>query len=323
MAKYNAVVVNLGYQSYDIERSILADLDFSVIPVETDCTTEDQVIKAAADADAVLVREAPMGRKVIEALTRCKAIVRYGVGVDNIDLKTARERRIYVANVPGYGTEEVSDHAAALLLGCIRTLLLRDQRLRQGKFETDIQDELFRTTGKILGLVGYGKIGQALHRKWKGFLPAEVMVHDPFVAEDFIREQGGTPADMPTLLSKSDYISLHSPLTPETRHIIDEKALAMVKPTAILVNTARGELIDEKALVGALREGRLLSVGLDVFEKEPVSADNPLLNMPNVLVTGHTGWYSKDAVIELQTRAAKEIRRVFEGSVPEFWLNRW
>lgn len=323
MIKYKAVVVNLGYESYDIEQSILGDLGFSIIPVDEDCTTEEQVIAAAADADAVLVREAPMGRRVIEALTRCKAIVRYGVGVDNIDLEAARERRIYVANVPGYGTEEVSDHAIALLLGCIRTLLVRDRQLRQGKFETDIQDEIFRTTGKTLGLVGYGKIGQAFHRKWKGFLPAQVLVYDPFMEDGFIREQGGTPADMTTLLSKSDYISLHSPLTSETRHIIDVKALALVKPTAILVNTARGELIDEKALAGALREGRLLSAGIDVFEKEPVSADNPLLGMPNIILTGHTGWYSKDAVIELQTRAAKEIRRVFEGSPPEFWLNRW
>jgi D-3-phosphoglycerate dehydrogenase len=323
MSKLKAVVVNLGYESYDVERNILGNLDFEVVPAAEDCTTEEQVIAAAADADAVLVREAPMGRRVIEALSRCKAIVRYGVGVDNIDLEAARERRIYVANVPGYGTEEVSDHAAALLLGCIRTLLIRDTRLRQGKFETDINDELFRTTGKTLGLVGYGKISQALHRKWKGFLPAEVLVYDPFVENSVIKEQGGKPADMATLLSESDYISLHTPLTPDTRHIIDESALRMMKPTAIIVNTARGELIDEKALVDALNDRRILAVGLDVFEKEPISQDNPLLRMPNVILSGHTGWYSKDSVLELQTRAAQEIRRVFEGSYPEFWLNPW
>ena len=293
-----------------------------MFPLPKIAQPEKQVIAAAADADAVLVREAPIGRRVIEALSRCKAIVRYGVGVDNIDLEAARERRIYVANVPGYGTEEVSDHAAALLLGCIRTLLIRDTRLRQGKFETDINDELFRTTGKTLGLVGYGKISQALHRKWKGFLPAEVLVYDPFVENSVIKEQGGKPADMATLLSESDYISLFGSQK-NTQHIIDESALRMMKPTAIIVNTARGELIDEKALVDALNDRRILAVGLDVFEKEPISQDNPLLRMPNVILSGHTGWYSKDSVLELQTRAAQEIRRVFEGSYPEFWLNPW
>ncbi len=323
MPKFTAVVVNLGYASYDVEREILADLDFDVIPAAEDCTTEDQVIAATAEADAVLVREAPLTHKVIETLRRCRAIVRYGVGVDNIDLDAARQNKIYVANVPGYGTEEVSDHAAALLLGCVRTLLVRDTRLRQGRFETDINDDLYRTTGKTLGLVGYGKISQALHRKWKGFLPTEVLVYDPFVEGAFIEEQGGTPVDMPTLLSKSDYISLHAPLTPETRHIINAKALQLVKPTVVIVNTARGELIEEKALIAALQEGRVLSAGLDVFEEEPLSQDHPLIHMTNVILSGHTGWYSKDAVHELQTRAAQEIRRVFQGTTPEYWVNPW
>lgn len=323
MPKYTAVVVNLGYASYDVEREILADLDFDVIPAVEDCTTADQVITAAAEADAVLVREAPLSHNVIKALNRCRAIVRYGVGVDNIDLDAARRHQIYVANVPGYGTEEVSDHAAALLLACVRTLLVRDTRLRQGRFETDINDDLYRTTGKTLGLVGYGKISQALHRKWKGFLPTEVLVYDPFVDDALIEEQGGTPADMPTLLSKSDYISLHAPLNSETRHIIDAKALRRVKPTAVIVNTARGELIEEKALIAALKEGRVLAAGLDVFEDEPISRDNPLLEMANVILSGHTGWYSKDSVRELQTRAAQEIRRVFLGEPPEYWVNPW
>ncbi len=323
MPKYTAVVVNLGYASYDVEREILADLDFDVIPAAEDCTTADQVITAAAEADAVLVREAPLSHNVIKALHRCRAIVRYGVGVDNIDLDAARRHQIYVANVPGYGTEEVSDHAAALLLACVRTLLVRDTRLRQGRFETDINDDLYRTTGKTLGLVGYGKISQALHRKWKGFLPTEVLVYDPFVDDALIEEQGGTPADMPTLLSKSDYISLHAPLNSETRHIIDAKALRRVKPTTVIVNTARGELIEEKALIAALKEGRVLAAGLDVFEEEPIGRDNPLLDMANVILSGHTGWYSKDSVRELQTRAAQEIRRVFLGKPPEYWVNPW
>ena len=179
------------------------------------------MVAAAWDADAILVREAPVSARVIDALTRCKAIVRYGVGVDNIDVEHARQRGIYVADLPGYGTEEVSDHAAALLVACIRRLHMRDANLRQGRFETDIQEPIFRTTGKTLSLIGYGRIGRALHRKWKGFLPQRVLIFDPFAQPEVIRENGAEAAELDTLFAESDYISLHAPLTPQTRHIIN------------------------------------------------------------------------------------------------------
>jgi D-3-phosphoglycerate dehydrogenase len=260
---------------------------------------------------------------VIDALPRCRAVVRYGVGVDNIDLKHARERRIYVANIPGCGTEEVSDHAAAMLLACIRRLRLRDANLRQGRFETDIQEPIFRTTGKTLGLIGYGQIGRALHRKWKGFLPRQVLVFDPYAQPEAIQENGAEVAEFDTLLGESDYISLHAPLTPQTRHIINAETLEKMKPTVILINTARGELIDEKALAKALGEGRVSAAGLDVFEQEPLGSDHPFVGLPNVVLSGHVGWYSKDAVKELQTRGAKEIVRVLSGGIPQCWVNRW
>jgi D-3-phosphoglycerate dehydrogenase len=260
---------------------------------------------------------------VIDVLARCRAIVRYGVGVDNIDLEHARKRKIYVANVPGYGTEEVSDHAAALLLACIRNLRVRDANLRQGRFETDIRESIFRTTGKTLGLVGYGRIGRALHRKWKGFLPQRVLVFDPHATPEAIREGGAEAVELDTLLAQSDYVSLHAPLTPQTRHLINAAALAKMKPNAIIVNTARGELIDEKALAAALAGGRIAAAGLDVFEQEPPAPDHPLLRQPNVVLSGHVGWYSKDAVKELQTRGAQEVVRVLSGGLPQCWVNRW
>ena len=152
MAKYKVVVVSLGYESYNYEREILKPIHAEVILTPKDCTTEDEVIEVARGADAILVRETPIGAKVIECFDRCKIIARYGVGIDNIDLECARQKRIYVSNVPDYGTEDVSDHAVALLLACIRTLLVRDQNLRKGIFETDIKDEIYRTTRKNLGL---------------------------------------------------------------------------------------------------------------------------------------------------------------------------
>jgi D-3-phosphoglycerate dehydrogenase len=228
-----------------------------------------------------------------------------------------------VANLSGYGTEEVSDHAVALLLASVRNLLARDHHLRQGVFETDITNEIYRTTGKTLGLIGYGKIGQAFHRKWKGFLPQEVLIYDPFATEEVIRERGGKVACLDTLLSQSDYISLHMPLTAETKHLINASALRKMKSSAILINTSRGEVIDKKALVRALPENWILAAGLDFFENEPLEQDHPLLKLGNVVLSGHVGWYLKDSVRELQTLGAEEIRRVLTGQSPSCWVNSW
>lgn len=324
MAKFKVVVVSLGYASYAVEREILKAIDAELLLAPADCLTEEAVVQAASGADAILVREAPISAKVIDALLpRLRAIVRYGVGVDNIDLAHARERKVYVANIPGYGTEEVSDHAAALLLACIRSLRVRDELLRGGRFETDIQGSIFRTTGKVLGLLGYGRIGRALHRKWQGFLPGRVLVYDPPTAADTIRAAGAEPVGLDVLFADSDYLSLHAPLTRETRHIVNAASLGRMKPTAVIVNTARGELIDEVALAAALTAGTIGAAGLDVFEREPLPAGHPLLSAPNTIITGHVGWYSLDAVKELQSRGAREVARVLSGQVPECWVNRW
>jgi D-3-phosphoglycerate dehydrogenase len=323
MAQYKVVVVSLGYENYDYEREILKPIDAEVIISPVDCTTEEEVIEVAEGADAIVVRETPIGAKVIASFDRCKIIARYGVGVDNIDLEAAKQNKIYVSNVPDYGTEDVSDHAVALLLACIRALIARDQNLRQGIFETDIKAEIYRTTGRNLGIFGYGKIARAFHRKWKGFLPNKVLVHDPYVADDVIRENGAEKVDMDTLLAESDFISIHAPLTSETHHIFDETALKKMKKSAILVNTARGPIIDENALVKALQEGQILSAGLDVFENEPIGKDHPLAGMPNVILTSHVAWYSKDSTKDLQSGAAREILRVLSGKPPVNWVNPW
>jgi D-3-phosphoglycerate dehydrogenase len=323
MARYNVVVVSLGYESYRIEREILEPVGAQIILSPIDCRTEEDVMAAAKDADAIFVREAPIGARVLESLHRCIVIVRYGVGVDNIDLAAARRKKIYVANIPGYGTEEVSDHTVALLLACIRMLVTRNQKLRQGIFETDITDEIYRTTGKNLGLIGYGPIGRAVHRKWKGFLPKKVLVYDPYGQPDVICENGAESTDFESLLADSDYVSLHTSLSAETKHMINAVALRKMKPSAILINTSRGEVVDEDALIKALNKGWILAAGLDVFEKEPLDSDHPLFKIPNVVLSGHVRWYSKDAVRELQTRGAKEIRRVFAGENPVSWVNPW
>lgn len=323
MAKYKVVVVSLGYANYDYEREILEPLDAEVVLSPKDCTTEEDVIEVAGDADAIFVRETPIGAKALESFEHCKIVSRYGVGLDNIDLETARKLRIYVSNVPDYGTEDVSDHAVALLLGCIRTLLVRDQNLRRGVFETDINALIYRTTARILGIVGYGKIARAFHRKWQGFLPDRVLIYDPYVDREQIAEKGAEKVDLDTVLAESDYISLHAPLTPETMHLIDATALNKMKNSAILVNTSRGAVIDNQALVHALQAGQILGAGLDVFENEPLPTDHPLVGMPNVILTSHVAWYSRDSARDLQTGAALEIKRVLLGEPPLNWVNPW
>jgi D-3-phosphoglycerate dehydrogenase len=323
MAQYKAVVVSLGYETYQYERDILEPIDAEVIISPVDCSTEDEVIEVSKDADAIFVRETPITAKILESFERCKIVARYGVGLDNIDLETAKRLQIYVANVPEYGTEDVSDHAAALLLGCIRTLLVRDQNLRRGIFESDIKAEMYRTTGKTLGIIGYGKIARALHRKWMGFLPDRVLVYDPFVDRGLIEENGAEKMDLNTILTESDYISIHAPLTPETHHLIDETAMKKMKNTAILVNTSRGAIIDTQALADALEQGQILGAGLDVFENEPLPTDHPLINMTNVILTSHVAWYSKDSTRDLQSGAAEEVLRVLSGKQPVNWVNPW
>ncbi len=323
MAQYKVVVINPGFESYHLEREILEPAGAEVVVAEKDCDTEELIISTAANADAILVREGPVTRRVIEALKQLKIIARYGVGVDNVDFETARQHKIYVSIVPNYGNEDVSDHAMALMLACIRTLPIRDKNVRSGIFETDIVSEIHRTTGRNLGIIGYGKIARAFHRKWQGFLPARVLVFDPFVDEEIITENGAEKVDLNLLLEEADYISIHAPLTPDTRHIINASALKQMKPTTVIVNTSRGAIIDTVALAQALEQGEIFAAGIDVFEKEPLPVDHPLASLPNVILTPHLAWYSKESTLDLQGGAAREVQRVLTGNRPQNWINLW
>jgi D-3-phosphoglycerate dehydrogenase len=311
-------VVDGGYDSYDTERRILAPFDAEV--VLRDCKRDAAMVaQAVRDVDAVLVRESPVTAAAIAGMARCRAIVRYGIGVDNIDQSAARERRIYVANVPDYGAEEVSDQAMALLLAVARRVAARDRAVRGGAWNVARAEKMYRVAGRTLGLVGYGRIARAFERKMRGMGVARVLVNDPHVPE----APGVEAVDLATVCREADYISVHAPLTPQTVHLIGRKQFAAMKSTAIVVNTARGPLIEEAALVEALRERRILGAGIDVYEREPPSRDHPLFALDNVVLSDHNGWYSEESVAELQTKAAEEVARVFRGEPPKHWLNRW
>jgi D-3-phosphoglycerate dehydrogenase / 2-oxoglutarate reductase len=314
-----AVVIDAGYNVHDIEEAILAPLGMRV--VERACRgNAAAVVAAVADASAVLVRESPVTADAIAAMPRCRVIVRYGAGIDNIDLDAAARRGIYVANVPDYGVEEVSDHALALLLAVVRRIASRDRQVREGAWNVARAERMHRLAGRVLGILGYGRIGAAFHRKTSSLGFARTLVHDPGAVDlPFNAETAG----LDELIVRADVISLHLPLRPATRGIVSRDRIGRMRPGAVIINTSRGGLIDEEALAQALIEDRLGGAGIDVFAKEPPPRDHPLFSVPNVVLSDHTGWYSEESVAELQRKAAEEVARVFRGEVPRHWVNRW
>jgi len=318
MAKYKVVVTDLGYQTYDYEKSVLEPVGAKI--TLANCQTEEEVVKACRTADGILNRAAPMTAHVMDALERCRVIARYGVGVDNVDVAAATAKGIVVANVVGYCDDEVSTQAVVLILALARKIVSHDRAVRGGAWDIGSADPIYRTKGKTLGFVGFGRMARATVKKVAGF-EMTLVAYDPFVTPAQADPFGVTMVDFETLLSTSDFISLHAPLMPATRHIVDAKALGQMKPSAYLVNTSRGGLIDQKALTKALAEKKLAGAALDVYEVEPLEPDSPLKELDNVILTDHAGWYSEESIVELQTRAAQAVAAVLSGNRPESVVN--
>jgi D-3-phosphoglycerate dehydrogenase len=312
MAKFKVVVTDLGYKTYKYEAAELKRINARL--VLTKCKTEDDVIKNAKDADAVLVRWAPITARVINGLAKCKIISRYGTGYDNVDAAAAAARGIIVTNVPDYCMEEVSDQALALLMSCARKITEHDKTIRKGAWDIAAKNPIFRMAGKTMGIVGLGRIGSTFLRKIKGFNFGQILVCDPYIARKAAEKKYGVKlVDLKTLLKKSDYISLHVPLYKATRHLIGAPELKMMKKTAILVNTSRGPVVDNAALYQALKSRRINSAGIDVWEKEPVPVTSPLFKLPNLVVSDHAAWYSEESEIELKTSVAHNAVEALTG----------
>ncbi|HAI6635184.1 TPA: C-terminal binding protein [Escherichia coli] len=314
------VVIEPGYLNYSAEENILQDWDPQFVVVPANASLEEK-LRQVSNADAIMVREATVSRPMIEAMQQCRVIVRYGVGVDNIDSQAAKEKGIYVANVPDYGSEDVAEHALALLLAATRRIATRNRDVRDGQWGIGQREPMFRLAGKILGVVGFGRISRCFVQKASGFGFKRILVVDPLLTDEQASQAGVTRVNLDTLCREADFISLHAPLTPDTHHLIGEAELAKMKPSAVLVNASRGGLIDEQALINALLQKRIFAAGLDVFESEPLSAKSPLLQMDNTLCTDHTAWFTEESVVELQSKAAHEVRRAFEGEHPLNWVN--
>ncbi len=279
--------------------------------------TEDEVITVGRDADAIILQYAPITGRVLDGLPKCLVAVRYGVGVDTVDLAAATARGVMVANVPDYCIEEVSDHAIAMLLSLWRGVTAYDRAIRAGTWSTTERPPVPRLAGRVLGVIGVGRIGAQTARKGAG-LGMRVIGYDPYLAA---LPAGVQKVSLDELLRQADAISLHMPLTAETKHLIDETALRKMRPTALLVNTARGGIVDTAALIRALREVWIAGAALDTLEQEPVPRDSPLLLLPNVILNPHAGWYSDQSVPELKRKTAETAIAVLRGQRPTSVVN--
>lgn len=281
------------------------------VTVETIEWNNDHTVlaEAVADADILFVRDTVLDADLIGKMSNAKGIVRYGVGVDTIDLEAASAQNILVARVPDYGADvEVADHALALYLSVRRRINSRDADVRNGAWQVGQAEPISRIAGSVAGFVGYGRIARAVANRLRGFGVTRVLAFDPFLSADQV-EADVELVDLETLARQSDMISLHAPATEENHHLVDDAFLRLVKPDLVLINTSRGALVDEAALARALTEGRVFGAGIDVFETEPPSA-SPLLTAPRTVISDHTGWYSETTVENIQRGAAEQALEI-------------
>lgn len=310
MARTLIAITDNVFPSLDPAKKALAKLDPEYRMSKS--PSADDILAVARDADAVLVTYAKLPGDLLRQLKRCKAIGRFGLGVDNIDLPAAKECGIAVNYVPDYCLREVSDHAMALLLALARKVTLSNKLVQSGRWEVPPITPLRRVEGQTLGLIGFGNIPRALAPKAKAF-GLKVLTHDPYVKPEALAAAGVEGVSFDDLLARSDFISVHAPLMPATRGLIGAAAFAKMKKGAMLINTARGPLVDEAALVAALDSGQLGGAALDVVTAEPLAKDSPLIGRDNVILTPHTAFYSVEALEELQTKCASDVARVLSG----------
>lgn len=318
-SKFRVVITDHRFPNIDVQKRVFERIGAELITGQA--KSEKELIAIAKDADGILTAHSKITGTVIDALTRCKVIVRYGVGVDSIDVPAATRKGIMVSNVPDYCVDEVADHALALILCLARKVVFSARRVQKGEWGFGNLKPLKRLQGQTIGIVGLGRIGRTLARKAipVGF---KIIVYDPYIPASKSEEGGMKFASLETILKDSDIISLHAPLTSETKGMIDKKAFALMKPTVNIVNVSRGPLINEPDLIEALRSGRIAGAGLDVLNEEPPDPANPLLGMEQVIVTSHTAFYSDESMLDLQEKAAEKVADVLSGKVPDPLVNR-
>ncbi len=312
---FRVVITDCDHGSIEEEKEEFSRMGAEVTLAQV--KKKEEVIQACKDADGLINQYTLLTREVLENLPRCQVISRYGVGVDSIDLQAATDLGIIVANVPDYCVEEVANHTIALILTLSRKTAFFDRKVKSNQWDFRLGIPIYRMKGRILGLIGCGRIGMEVAKKMSSF-GVKVIVFDPYLqkTEEWIELK-----DMDAVLKESDMISIHCPLNESTRHLIGEKEFRKMEKRPLLINTSRGAIIDEKALIQALKEGLISGAGLDVLEKEPPDPTNPLLTMENVILTPHVSFYSVESISELKRRTAENVVSVLQGKWPRSVVN--
>ncbi|MEU0926011.1 C-terminal binding protein [Streptomyces malaysiensis] len=318
------LIADFDFGDVDIERAIIEGAGLQLLAAQ--CKSEDEVIEAGRETVGILTQYARVGSRAIDALTRCRVIARYGTGVDIVDVDAATRREIQVTAAPNeWCAEEVADHAVALWLAAARKICQYDRATRQGEWHWKTGRPIHRLRGQVLGLLSFGSIARLIAERAKAF-GVEVWAHDPFLDQSEIRAYQVRPMSFDDLVENADYVVVQTPLTPQTHHTFDRATLRRMKPSAILINTARGPIVEDAAIHQALDEGWIAGAALDDIEEEPAKQrgwrpSNPLLRLPNAIVTPHAAYYSEEAVRTVRTIAAEEAVRILSGQPARFPVN--
>jgi len=323
MTRFKAVLIDFDDDLFEPPGWVAEELGHAGIEwIVGQHRTPDAVLNAAREGDVVMVQSVRplLTRAIIGRLAHCRCIVRLGIGYDSVDVSAATEQGILVCNTPTYCIDDVADHSVALLLGCIRHIAQQDRWIRDGRWDRTGARPARRVKGCTLGLIGFGRIARAVAERVSGF-GLTILAYDPYIEARTKAPWGVEKAELDELLLRSDFISVHCPLTEETRHLLSAREFSLMKKGVFLVNTSRGPIVDEAALVEALRAGKVWGAGLDVFEREPIPLDSPLREFDNVIFTPHVGANSEESVADLYRRGCEIILDVYYGRWPQGLVN--
>ena len=315
-SKFKVTITDCDHGSIEEEKKEFSRIGAELILAQA--KEEEDLVRVCIDADGLLNQYSLLTRKVLEKLPKCKVIARYGVGIDSVDLKAATNLGIIVANVPDYCVDEVADQALSMILALIRKTAFFDQKVKSNEWDFRQGRPIHRIKGKTLGLIGSGRIGLEVAKRISAF-GVRVMAFDPYLQK---APQGIELMDFDTVLKESDFISIHCPLNESTHHLLGEKEFQKMRKKPLIINTSRGPIIDEQALIQALDKGQVSGAGLDVLEKEPPDPQNPLLKMENVIIAPHISFYSEESISELKRRTAENVSSALLGKWPRSVVNQ-
>ncbi len=321
MAQFKVVITDFGSPENELEATELRNSGLDIELVRLNAKTPQELLPHVIDADGIIVQWTNISREIIQSLKQCKVISRYGIGVDMIDLMAAGEHGIPVCNTPDYCIDEVSTHTLSFLLMMNRNIMAQNQHVRLGKWGSPNPTPPSRLSTQTLGIIGMGNIGRVVVQKAKAF-GLKVLVFDPYLSSEKATEGGAEKVELNELLHRSDYVSVHCPLTDETRHLISQPQLKMMKPSAYLINMARGPIVDQTALYQALVDKTIAGAALDVFEQEPPPANDPILKLDNVIFTPHLSSWSAESFVQLRREVVQNIVVALHGQQPRSIVNR-